>query len=210
VETDVEEKLKTGKFLPVMEDFYTVQGEGHHTGSSAYFIRIGGCDVGCHWCDVKESWNADLHPLTNIEEVISRAKAFPSRTVVLTGGEPTSYQLSKLTDCLHGAGFAIHLESAGSYELTGNFDWICISPKKTAPPLPAISAMADELKIIVYNKNDLKWAVDQAASVSKDCLLYLQPEWGKRDEIMPLIIDFVKENPKWRISLQSHKYMRIP
>ena len=210
VETDVAEKLKIGEFLPIMEDFYTVQGEGHHTGSSAYFIRIGGCDVGCHWCDVKESWNAALHPLTNIEEVVERAKAFPSRTVVLTGGEPTGYQLSKLTERLRKEGFIIHLESAGSYDLTGSFDWICLSPKKTVPPLPAIYSKANELKVIVFNKNDLKWAVEQAKSVSSACLLYLQPEWGKRDEMMPMIIDFVKENPKWKVSLQSHKYMRIP
>ena len=210
MEADAEEKLKTGEFLPIMEDFYTVQGEGHHTGSSAYFIRIGGCDVGCHWCDVKESWNAALHPLTDIRKVIVRATSFPARTVVLTGGEPTGYQLTKITESLRSEGFSIHLETAGSYELTGKFDWICLSPKKTVPPLPAIYLMANELKVIVYNHNDLLWAEKQADSVSSTCLLYLQPEWGKRDEIMPLIIDFVKNHPKWKVSLQSHKYMHIP
>ncbi len=204
------QKLKSGKYLPIMEDFYTVQGEGHHSGSSAYFVRIGGCDVGCHWCDVKESWNADLHPITNIDEVIERAIAQPARVVVLTGGEPTIYQLLPLTQKLKREGFAIHLETSGSYQLTGVFDWICLSPKKTMPPLPDIYGMANELKVIVHNKNDLKWAISQASALPCHTLRYLQPEWGRRDEMMPVIIDFVKENPSWKISLQSHKYMRIP
>ena len=193
-----------------MEDFYTIQGEGHHTGSSAYFIRIGGCDVGCHWCDVKESWNADIHPLTAIDMVIGRACSHAARTAVLTGGEPSIYQLAPLTKGLKNQGFKTHLETSGSYKLTGQFDWICLSPKKTVPPLQSVYESANELKVIIHNRNDIEWAVEQSQHINPSCHLYLQPEWGKKDEIMPLIIEFVKSNPEWKISLQSHKYMRIP
>ena len=210
VETELKQQLQSGEFLPIMEDFYTIQGEGHHTGAPAYFIRIGGCDVGCHWCDVKESWNADIHPVKSIDEVIARACAQPARTVVLTGGEPSTYQLGPITQKLKDNGFKVHLETSGSYELTGTFDWICLSPKKTVPPLQEIYQRADELKVIVHNSNDIKWAVQQSEHLNPSCHLYLQPEWGKKDVAMPMIIDFVKDNPAWKISLQSHKYMRIP
>ena len=193
-----------------MEDFYTIQGEGNFTGSAAYFIRIGGCDVGCHWCDVKESWDADIHPVTDIDEVVTRALNQPARTVVLTGGEPSIYQLKPLTQALKANGFKVHLETSGSYELKGDFDWVCLSPKKTVPPLSDNYALANEMKVIVHNKHDLKWAEEQRRSLNPSCHLYLQPEWGKRDVVMPMIIDFVMSNTDWKISLQSHKYMRIP
>ena len=202
--------METGTELPIMEDFYSIQGEGAHTGVASYFIRIGGCDVGCHWCDVKESWNAEIHPLIGIKEVVDRAISQVARTVILTGGEPLKYELGPLTDVLKMNGFSVHLETSGAYGLSGSFQWVCLSPKKTAPPLPEMYKVANELKVIIHNRKDLEWAISQAEQVGPDCLLYLQPEWGRRNEVMPMIIDHVKEDPNWRISLQSHKYMRIP
>jgi organic radical activating enzyme len=202
--------LHEGKWLPLMEDFYTIQGEGRNTGKAAYFIRLGGCDVGCHWCDVKESWNPDLHPLTDIEEIVARATAVPAKAVVVTGGEPTTYNLTPLTNKLKQNGIKTFIESSGAYPLTGQWDWICFSPKKTAPPHPAIFEQANELKIIVYNANDFKFAEQYAQKVNKQAYLYLQPEWSKREKITPLIIDYVKQHPQWNISLQTHKYLNIP
>ncbi|MDA9563635.1 7-carboxy-7-deazaguanine synthase QueE [Flavobacteriales bacterium] len=205
-----EELLEQGKMLPIMEEFYTIQGEGGNTGKPAYFVRIGGCDVGCHWCDVKESWNPDLHPVKDVDAVIRNADQFPAKAVVITGGEPTMYNLRYLTTKFEERGFQLYIETSGAYELTGNWHWICLSPKKMAPPKPEIYNRAHELKVIIHNTNDLKWAEEHAAKVGEGCRLFLQPEWSKREEIMPLLVDYVMMHPKWNISLQTHKYMHIP
>lgn len=195
--------------LPLMEEFYTIQGEGFHTGKAAYFIRIGGCDVGCHWCDVKESWNAKLHPPTLADTIVNNVKN-NANTVVVTGGEPLMWQLDYLTESLQTNNIKTHIETSGAYPLSGKWDWICLSPKKTKLPLQEIYTKAHELKVIVYNKNDFKFAEEQASKVSENCELYLQPEWSKRESITPLIVEFVMKNPKWKISLQTHKYLNIP
>ena len=206
-----EEKLVAeGLVLPLMEAFYTIQGEGYHSGKSAFFLRIGGCDVGCHWCDVKESWNADLHPPTEIYKMIDQILAYPAKTVVITGGEPLMWNMQPLTDSLHNKGMSVHIETSGAYPLSGDFDWICLSPKKNNPPKEAIIPKANELKVIIHNRNDFKWAEQFASQCFSDCKLYLQPEWSKAKEMMPEIVDYVMNNPKWNISLQSHKYMNIP
>jgi organic radical activating enzyme len=192
-----------------MEEFYTIQGEGAHTGLAAYFVRIGGCDVGCHWCDVKESWNPDVHPPTPIESIVASAKAY-SNTVVVTGGEPLTWNMNPLVDAFHEVGMAVHVETSGAYPLTGNWDWICLSPKKTAPPKESYYNRANELKVIIYNQNDFKWAEEHAAKVNENCELYLQPEWSKAEEMIPHIVAYVMENPKWKVSLQTHKFMHIP
>lgn len=196
--------------LPIMEAFYTIQGEGFHQGKAAYFIRLAGCDVGCVWCDVKESWDKDLHPLKEINDIIEEAKKYPARLAVITGGEPTLYNLELLTRSLKDAGFETNIETSGSSPLTGNWDWICLSPKKFKPPLDDILLKANELKIIVFNKSDFKWAEIYAARMSPSCRLYLQPEWDKADLITPSIVDYIKENPKWQLSLQVHKYINVP
>lgn len=206
---DIENLVNQGVMLPLMEQFYTIQGEGHHTGKAAYFIRVGGCDVGCHWCDVKESWNPDTHPPTHIDEIVSQAKA-NSNTIVITGGEPLTWDMSPLTSALKKEGLDIHIETSGAYPLTGTWDWICLSPKKMKLPEPEIYSRADELKAIIFNKHDLKFAEEQAAKLSGECELYLQPEWSVREKMMPLIVDYVMKNPKWKISLQTHKYLEIP
>ena len=193
-----------------MEAFYTLQGEGFHQGKAAYFIRLGGCDVGCFWCDVKESWDADKHPLKTIEEIISEAKKFPGRLAVITGGEPLMHDLTELTAALKEEGFQTNIETSGSSPLTGTWDWICLSPKKFKAPLSEILPLANELKVVVYNKTDFKWAEQYAAKVSKKCKLYLQPEWSKSSEVTPLIIDYIKANPQWELSLQIHKYINVP
>lgn len=195
---------------PVMESFYTLQGEGAFTGQAAYFIRLAGCDVGCTWCDVKESWDADRHPVRPIDALVNEASAHPGRIAVITGGEPLMHDLGPLTAALRGAGFRTHIETSGSSPLSGDWHWICLSPKKFKPALPAAFAAAHELKVIVFNKHDLGWAEEQAARVSGSCLLYLQPEWSKREAMMPLIVEHVKRHPRWRISLQTHKYLDIP
>ena len=199
-----------GTLLPLMEEFYTIQGEGYHTGKAAYFIRLGGCDVGCHWCDVKESWDAELHPLTAADDIIENAKKHPSKTVVITGGEPLMYNLDYLTKGLQAAGIQTFMETSGAHPLSGSWDWICLSPKKFKAPLPDVIAAADELKVVVFNKSDFTWAEQHAASVSPDCRLYLQPEWSKAQAMTPLIVDYVMQHPKWEISLQTHKYLNIP
>jgi len=198
-----------GLSLPLMEAFYTLQGEGYHKGSAAYFIRIGGCDVGCHWCDVKESWNAELHPPTDISVIVEEAKKH-SNTVVVTGGEPLMWSMDPLTNALHEKEIQIHIETSGAYPLSGNWDWFCLSPKKNKLPISDAYQRADELKMIVFNKDDLRFAEEEAAKVNKDCKLFLQPEWSKRDTVMPLLVDYVLENPKWKVSLQTHKYLNIP
>ncbi|MEE2700009.1 MAG: 7-carboxy-7-deazaguanine synthase QueE [Bacteroidota bacterium] len=206
----VEEQLiKEGKLLPLMEAFYSIQGEGFHTGKSAYFLRIGGCDVGCYWCDVKESWDSNLHPLTKVEDIISKIDK-NIKTVVITGGEPLMWNMDFLTNALKQKEIEVHLETSGAYSLSGTFDWICFSPKKNQQALDEIKSSANELKIIVRNKHDLKWAVQQKETVGSNCKLYLQPEWSKKEEVMSLITDFVMENTSWQISLQTHKYMNLP
>jgi organic radical activating enzyme len=193
-----------------MEAFYTLQGEGAHSGRAAFFIRLGGCDVGCVWCDVKESWNADHHPVVSVDAILASALQHPCRLAVITGGEPLMYALDALTTALHKVGFATHLETSGSHPLSGRWDWICLSPKKFKPALPEVFERADELKVIVYNRSDLNWAEEQALRVSNSCILLLQPEWSRHQQVMPLIIEHIKANPRWRISLQCHKYMDIP
>lgn len=210
MEPSEEVRLKEGQALPIMEHFYSIQGEGAHTGKPSYFIRIGGCDVGCHWCDVKESWNPDLHPIMEVEEVIQAALIWPARTVIITGGEPLIYNLDVLCEKLHSNGFTVHLETSGAYPMSGKIDWVCLSPKKTAPPLNDVLTVVDELKVIVHNNDDLKWAESFVKMVPADAKLYLQPEWGKQERMMPVIIDYVKNNVNWNVSLQSHKFMRIP
>jgi len=208
--SDNEQLLNEGKLLPLMEEFYTIQGEGFNTGKASYFIRIGGCDVGCHWCDVKESWDASLHPLTPTEIIIEHVIESKTPAVVVTGGEPLIYNLTYLTALLKKQHIKTYIETSGAYNLSGDWDWICLSPKKTMLPKVENYSAANELKIIVFNKHDFIWAEKQANKVSKDCYLYLQPEWSKRNEITPLIVEYVKQNPRWMISLQTHKYIDIP
>lgn len=199
-----------GSLLPVMESFYTIQGEGFHSGKAAYFIRLGGCDVGCHWCDVKESWDAALHPLTKVEDIVANALKHPSKAVVITGGEPLLYNLENLTTALKAAGIQIFLETSGAYPLSGSFDWICLSPKKFKAPVASNMPIAGELKVIVFNASDFEWAEQFASQVNENCKLYLQPEWSKSKEMTPKIIEYVMDNPKWEISLQTHKFLNIP
>lgn len=209
--SDEQQKMLDGGLsLPLMEQFYTIQGEGFHTGRPAYFVRIGGCDVGCHWCDVKESWDASIHPLTHVDEIVRSASDQPSGTVVITGGEPLTYNLGPLTDRMRAAGLSVHIETSGAHPLSGKFDWICLSPKKNMPPKDEFYPMADELKVIVHNRHDFEWAEQHAARVKDGCRIYLQPEWSKAQGMTSLIVDYVMQNPKWNISLQSHKYMGIP
>jgi len=193
-----------------MEEFYSIQGEGYQTGKAAYFIRIGGCDVGCCWCDVKESWDADLHPLVMVDEIVQRAIRYPAKAVVMTGGEPTLYNLEKLCEGLKGNGIRIFLETAGAYPLSGKFDWICLSPKRNSPPEASVLKVANELKVIIEKEEDFAWAEEHAAKVNGACELFLQPEWSRHKKMMPRIVDYVMENPRWQVSLQSHKYMKIP
>jgi 7-carboxy-7-deazaguanine synthase len=193
-----------------MEAFYTIQGEGFYAGVPAYFIRLGGCDVGCVWCDVKESWDENAHPLFTIKEIVNQARKYPIGVVVITGGEPLMHNLDALTEELKQAGFRTHIETSGAHPLTGNWDWVCYSPKKFKKPLTEVAAAAHELKVVVYNKSDFQWAEQHAEMVNADCKLLLQPEWDKSDQVLPMIIDYVKANPQWRISLQTHKYMNVP
>lgn len=206
---EIQLEVEKGTMLPLMEEFYTIQGEGFHTGTAAYFIRIGGCDVGCHWCDVKESWNAELHPPTLIQQIVTNAKD-NANTVVVTGGEPLMWDMTALTKQLKEKKLNIHIETSGAYPLTGSWDWICLSPKKNKLPTPTVYDNAHELKVIIYNKHDFIFAEEQAEKVNKKAILFLQPEWSKREEITPLIVDYVMKNPKWRVSLQTHKYLNIP
>ncbi len=212
--------------LPVMEAFYTLQGEGFHQGKAAYFIRLGGCDVECFWCDVKESWDESKHPLLSVEEIVHEALRYTSPTevpitptaigrmrvaiIVVTGGEPLMHNLEALTTALKKENFQTHIETSGSHTLSGNWDWICLSPKKFKPPLPEIIPLANELKVVIYNKHDFNWAEQFAQKVSEHCKLYLQPEWGQSTKVTPLIIDYIKKNPQWELSLQLHKYINVP
>ncbi len=206
---EIQKAVDRGELLPLMEEFYTIQGEGFHTGTAAYFIRIGGCDVGCHWCDVKESWNADLHPPTSVEHIVANAQKYAD-TVVVTGGEPLTWDMKLLTESLKGAQLRVHIETSGSYPVTGHWDWFCLSPKKNRLPVPEAYQAADELKVIIHNKHDFIFAEEQAALVNPKAILFLQPEWSKREQMTPLIVEYVMQHPKWRVSLQTHKYLNIP
>ena len=201
--------VEQGIMLPLMEEFYTIQGEGYHTGTAAYFIRIGGCDVGCHWCDVKESWNAELHPPTATDLIVENAAKY-SETVVVTGGEPLMWDMTVLTQKLKEKNLTIHIETSGAYPLSGTWDWICLSPKKNKLPTQTVYDNANELKVIIHNKHDFQFAEEQAEKVNSNAILFLQPEWSKKEEMTPLIVDYVMNNPKWRVSLQTHKYLNIP
>ncbi|SFI41690.1 7-carboxy-7-deazaguanine synthase QueE [Halpernia frigidisoli] len=208
--TDLEKiRLESGELLPVMEHFYTIQGEGAYTGKAAYFIRLGGCDVGCHWCDVKESWDPAKHPLMETSQIAEIA-ASNCKTIVLTGGEPLMWNLNPLTQQLKNLGCTIHIETSGAYEMSGILDWITLSPKKTGLPKNDIYEVAHELKVIIFNNNDFIFAAEQAEKVNDNCKLYLQSEWSKRDEMYPKMTDFVMKNPKWQVSVQTHKYLNIP
>jgi 7-carboxy-7-deazaguanine synthase len=193
-----------------MEQFYTLQGEGAHQGRAAYFIRLGGCDVGCVWCDVKDSWDASRHPRLLVSELVAAATACPGRLVVITGGEPLMHDCTALTHSLRQSGFATHIETSGAWPLSGKWDWICLSPKKFKAPLPGILPLASELKVVIYNKSDFAWAEQWAAKVAPQCQLFLQPEWSRSQAITPLIIDYIKDHPQWRFSLQLHKYIHVP
>ena len=206
---ETKDLIDQGKMLPLMEEFYTIQGEGYHTGKAAYFIRVGGCDVGCHWCDVKESWNAELHPPTLANIIVEHAKKY-SDTVVITGGEPLMWSMDYLTKKLQQHGIKTHIETSGAYSFSGIWDWFCLSPKKTKLPLKEVYKEADELKIIIFNKSDFKFAEEQAVKVGSNCELFLQPEWSKKEKMTELIVAYVMKNPKWKISLQTHKYLNIP
>ena len=196
--------------LPVMEAFYTLQGEGYYQGRAAYFIRLGGCDVGCVWCDVKDSWDANKHPTLSIETIVEEALKYPGRLAVITGGEPLMHELGALTKALQQVGFETNIETSGSSKLSGNWNWICLSPKKFKAPLPAIVPLANELKVVVFNKHDFEWAETYAKAVNENCKLYLQPEWDKAAEITPMIVAYIKDNPKWSLCLQIHKYINVP
>ena len=209
MQKEIQEQVNKGLMLPLMEEFYTIQGEGFHKGTAAYFIRVGGCDVGCHWCDVKESWNPESHPPTAIKAIAQNANKY-SKTIVITGGEPLTWDMGPLTSLLKQMGMSTHIETSGAYPLSGTWDWICLSPKKMKLPTQQVYKAAHELKVIIYNKNDFKFAEEQAAKVGGDCILYLQPEWSKRETMIPQIVDYVMANSKWMVSLQTHKYLNIP
>ena len=204
------ELLRGGELLPLVEDFYTVQGEGFHTGKPAYFIRLGGCDVGCRWCDAKYTWNPKVFPPTEVGTVVERAASCSAQAIVITGGEPLLYPLGILTRELHARGLEIFLETSGTQPLSGEFDWVCLSPKRQLPPLDEAFRRADELKVIIQTEEDLQWAVECSRKVGRKCLLYLQPEWSVYEQIIPTIVEFVKANPEWNISIQTHKFMHIP
>jgi len=196
--------------LPLMEDFYTIQGEGFYQGQAAYFIRLGGCDVGCPWCDVKESWDVHAHPSVGVQEIASKAAGSGTQLAVVTGGEPAMHDLNALTSALKAKGLRTNIETSGAYPLTGSWDWVCLSPKKFMVPHTSVPPLANELKVIIYNKSDFGWAESYEKLVSANCELFLQPEWSREKEMLPGIIQYIKEHPRWKISLQIHKYMNIP
>ena len=195
---------------PVMEMFYSLQGEGYHQGKAAFFIRLAGCDVGCVWCDVKDSWDASKHPVLSIEQIVDSALKHPARLTIITGGEPLLYNLNPLTAALKAAGFQTNIETSGSSPMSGQWDWVCLSPKKFKAPLPENLPLASELKVVVFNNSDFDWAETYAKQVASHCKLYLQPEWDKQAHITPIVIDYIKENPQWELSAQLHKYIQVP
>jgi len=194
---------------PIMETFYSIQGEGNYQGHAAFFIRLAGCDVGCVWCDVKESWDANKHAERSVESLLQEVKQTAASIVIITGGEPLMYDCLPLTEALQQAGYKTHVETSGAYPLSGKWDWVCVSPKKFKVPLDSVLAQADELKVVVFNKTDIAWALQHAEKVNSTCLLFLQPEWSKEKEMLPLITTFIQENPTWKLSLQIHKYMGV-
>jgi len=202
--------LDNGMMLPLMEEFYSLQGEGFHTGKAAYFLRIGGCDVGCNFCDIKESWDRDRYPPTKVDTIVEHVLESPANSVVVTGGEPCLYNLDYLCDCLKKHGIMLHIETSGSEKLSGKWDWICFSPKINTIISPEFYTMANELKMIIETEDDFLWAEYNASKINANCICYLQPEWSNFDTITPVIVDYILKNTQWRISLQSHKYMRIP
>ncbi|MCE2676366.1 MAG: 7-carboxy-7-deazaguanine synthase QueE [Sediminibacterium sp.] len=202
--------MNTATQYPVMEMFYTLQGEGYHQGKAAYFIRLAGCDVGCVWCDVKESWDASKHPVYSVDEIVSSALAHPARLAIITGGEPLLYNLDALTTALKKVGFEVNIETSGSSPMSGKWDWVCLSPKKFKAPLDESIQAASELKVVIFNTHDFEWAETYAKQVAPNCKLYLQPEWDKSNEITPLVIEYIKANPKWELSVQLHKYIQVP
>jgi organic radical activating enzyme len=206
----IETAINISQHLPIMEHFYTLQGEGSHQGRAAYFIRLGGCDVGCVWCDVKDSWDAGKHPLVSVEDLVKTVAKTPAKLVVITGGEPLMHDLTALTTSLKANGFETNIETSGSHPLSGTWDWVCLSPKKFKAPLPAVVPFANELKVVIFNKSDFAWAEKYAAMVSSNCKLYLQPEWDKASTVTPRIIDYIKAHPQWQLSLQIHKYINVP
>jgi 7-carboxy-7-deazaguanine synthase len=206
----MEEVFEGGMKLPLVEDFYTIQGEGYHMGKAAYFIRLGGCDIGCSWCDAKFTWNRHLHPVVATDEIIARALSYPARAVVVTGGEPSAYPLGYLCDNLRKNSIETYVETSGAYPLSGSWNWICLSPKKQTPPRDEIYRKANELKVIVFDSSDLEWAEKNSKLVGDHCMLYLQPEWSKYETVISDVVDYVKNNPQWKISLQAHKFMHIP
>ncbi len=207
---DIQKLLEDGRRLPLVEDFYTIQGEGYHAGKPAYFIRLGGCDVGCRWCDATAAWNARLYPPTPIAEIVERAASHPAQAIVITGGEPTLYPLEPLTASLKEKGLEIFIETSGTNPLSGHIDWVCLSPKRQQPPLAEVLRRADELKVIIETEEDIAWAEENAAQVSAACRLYLQPEWSRYEAITPTLVEYAKAHPQWNISIQSHKFMHIP
>jgi 7-carboxy-7-deazaguanine synthase len=202
--------LEKGLLLPVMEEFYSLQGEGYNTGKAAYFLRIGGCDIGCWWCDVKESWDASIHPLIKTKDIVERALDNPAKAIVITGGEPLMYNLEELCQGLKRGGAKIFIETSGAYALSGIYDWICLSPKPNVMPRKDMLLMADELKVVIHEPDDFEWAEQNAKMVKEKCILYLQPEWSQYKKVLPAIVDYVKNNPRWQTSLQAHKFMNIP
>lgn len=205
-----DELLRGGELLPLVEDFYTIQGEGFHSGKPAYFIRLGGCDVGCKWCDAKFTWDARRFPPIDVQTVIERACSFEAQAIVITGGEPLLYPLEILTSGLHERGLEIFLETSGTHPLSGTFDWICLSPKRQRAPLDEVCKVASELKVIIESEEDFVWAEECAARVPEGCLLFLQPEWSRYQQIIASVVEYAKHNPKWNVSVQAHKFMHIP
>ncbi len=199
-----------GAALPLIEEFYTIQGEGHHAGRAAFFIRLGGCDIGCDYCDTKFSWMPDMHQLTPIDDIVEKVKLTGADTVVVTGGEPLSYNLNILCSIFKASDYQLHLETSGAYPLSGVWDWICVSPKINQKPQELLLARANELKVIIRDEKDFEWAELNREKVGNECLLFLQPEWSRYKKIIPVIIDYVKNNTHWQISLQVHKFMHIP
>ena len=210
VYASTDELIRTGESLPLMEHFYTIQGEGCNSGKAAYFIRLGGCDVGCTWCDVKESWDANKHPVVSVDQMVDAALQHPAKLIVITGGEPLLYNLKVLTDTLHKKDLIASIETSGAYPLSGEWDWICVSPKKFKAPLPEVLKQAHELKVVIYHHTDFAWAEQHAEQVSANCKLLLQPEHSKFRTVAPLIVEYVKAHPQWQISLQTHKTLDIP
>ncbi|MBK7692250.1 MAG: 7-carboxy-7-deazaguanine synthase QueE [Bacteroidetes bacterium] len=192
-----------------METFYSIQGEGFYQGHAAFFIRLAGCDVGCVWCDVKESWDAEKHEMRSIDSLLEEVQKTNAEIVIITGGEPLMYDCGPLTEALQQAGYKTHLETSAAYPLSGKWDWICVSPKKFKAPLIEVLAKANELKVVVFNQSDFEWALHHSKKVSENCILFLQPEWSKEKELLPKMTEFIQQHRQWKLSLQIRKYMGV-